>query len=250
MITTVILTKNEEAMIADAVANAKLLGDDVLVIDSYSTDNTVVCARNAGARIIEHEWCDDYAAQRNIALRETESKWIFYLDADERLTDEAVQSIKSVIAYGRPALYELTRHNWAFGRYFFHGVLGPDTVKRLFPRTDGFWEGAVHESVKTHLPVIALNGSLTHYTYRDFSQYWEKMNRYSSIWANDHTNKSVNIIKDIFFRPLWAFIKMYILKLGCLDGWLGFVLSFTYANYTMTKYVKLYLYKEGLKNDN
>ena len=238
MLTVVILTKNEESNIVDVINNAQLVTSNVLVVDSGSEDNTVDFAQKAGAEVIYRKWDDDFAAQRNFALEHIKTKWVFYLDADERMDDILISSIKKTISNGSDALYEMERRNSAFGRVFKYGVLSADSVKRLFPVKGGIWEGKVHESVKTELPIVRLKGFIRHYTYKDFDQYVYKMNMYSTIWDKD-SKKKASWFKDILLRPIFAFFKMYILELGFLEGWLGFILAVNYALYTLNKYAKL-----------
>ena len=166
------------------------------------------------------------------------TEWVLYLDADERLTESIIAEIKKVINENKKALYKFERRTSAFGKDFKYGVLSPDYVKRMFPVKNGKWQGKVHEAVVTELPVIKLNGYIKHYTYKNFEQYISKMNVYSSIWA-ENSNKKVGFIKDIVFRPIFAFIKMYVIQLGFLEGWFGFVLAVNYSLYTLNKYAKL-----------
>ncbi|SUP39459.1 glycosyltransferase family 2 protein [Veillonella criceti] len=238
MLTVVILAKNEELNIVEAIESAKKVSSKVLVIDSGSEDSTVLLAESVGAKVISREWDNNFAAQRNFALEHVDTKWIFYLDADERINDELAKSIKKLVREDKDALYEIERRNSAFGREFKYGVLSSDTVKRLFPTQKAIWQGKVHESVVTDLPTIMIDGYIQHYTYRDFDQYISKMNTYSSIWARD-SHKKVSLLKDTIFRPAFAFFKMYILKLGFLEGWLGFILAVNYSVYTLNKYAKL-----------
>lgn len=242
-LTVAVLTKNEEKNILDVIANAKLVTDKVLIVDSGSTDRTVELAKEAGARVVYRAWDNDFAAQRNFGQEQAETRWILFLDADERLNEELAQDILRVVKEDKPALYRFARRNSAFGRDFRYGVLGPDAVNRLYPKAQGIWEGKVHEGVKTSLPIITLKGYLKHYTYADFEQYNAKMNQYSTIGAknNFEKGKRASVIGDMLFRPIFAFLKMYFLKLGILEGWLGFVLCLNYANYTLSKYVKLKL---------
>ncbi len=244
MITVVILTKNEEMNIVKAIESAKTIASRVLVVDSASEDKTVSLAQSVGAKVVIRRWDNDFAAQRNFALEYVNTEWVFYLDADERITDELAESINKVIGENKKALYEIERRNSAFGKDFKYGVLSSDTVKRLFPTQLAKWQGKVHESVVTDLPVIMLEGYIKHYTYRDFDQYIHKMNMYSTIWARDSHKKS-KLLKDIVFRPFFAFFKMYILKFGFLEGWLGFVLSINYSVYTLNKYAKLRMKQKG-----
>lgn len=245
-LTVVILTKNEENNIVDAILNARQVTDKVLVVDSGSTDKTVELAEANGAKVIYRAWDNDFAAQRNFALQHVETEWVLYLDADERMNEELVMSIMKELLAPSKAVYRLMRRNSAFGREFRYGVLGPDSVLRMFPKDMAKWEGKVHENPVGDLPVKTLQGFLQHYTYKDFSQYLNKMNTYAAIGAQNYKtkNKRVGVIKDLVLRPFFAFIKMYVLKKGFMEGWLGFVLSVNYANYTINKYILLKMINE------
>lgn len=240
-LTVVILTKNEEKDIVAAIQNAQKLTYKVLIVDSGSTDKTVEFAEANDARVVYRAWDNDFAAQRNYALSYVDTKWVLYLDADERMNDELIEDISKHLQTDRKAMYRLIRRNSAFGRDFKYGVLGPDSVVRLFPAQDVRWECKVHERPVSNFSEKILAGYLQHYTYASFDEYLEKMNKYASIGAMDRKlhGKKCSVIDDLLFRPIFAFFKMYILKLGFLEGWMGFVLSLNYANYTLNKYVKL-----------
>ena len=245
-VTVVILTKNEELNIVGVIENAKKVTEKILLIDSGSTDDTINLAKRHGANVLHREWDNDFSAQRNFALEHVGTDWILYLDADERLDEKLILEIKAVLESGTLAMYRFLRQNSAFGRDFKYGVLGPDSVIRFFPKDKVRWQDKVHERPVGDLPVITLKGYLKHYTYRTFEQYVQKMNQYSSIGAQNYYDKqkNVSILGDFIFRPFFAFFKMYILKKGFLEGWLGFVLCLNYANYTLNKYVKLKLLKD------
>ena len=246
MLTVIILTKNEEKNIVAVIENAHNVSDKVLIIDSGSTDKTVELAEANGATVVYRAWDNDFSAQRNFALQHVKTEWVLYLDADERINDELAEAINREFKSPRKAMFRLIRRNSAFGRDFKYGVLGPDSVVRMFPKDLVEWQGKVHESPIGDLPIITLKGFLKHYTYTDFEQYISKMNTYSTIGAQNNKlkDKKVGIIKDLVFRPFFAFLKMYVLKKGFLEGWLGFVLCLNYANYTLQKYVKLKLLNE------
>ncbi len=247
-LTVVILTKNEELNIVEVIANARLVTDKILVVDSGSTDNTVKLAESNGARVVYRAWDNDFAAQRNFALKHVDTEWVLYLDADERMNEELVDEIICAIRSCSVKKYRFLRRNSAFGREFKYGVLSPNFVVRLFPKDKVVWCNKVHETPVCELPMCTLNGTLKHNTYEDFEQYINKMNLYAIIGAKKYReqNKKASIIKDVLFRPYLAFLKMYILKRGFLEGWLGFVLSVCYANYTLNKYIRLIdLQKEG-----
>ena len=245
-LTVVVLTKNEEENIIDVIKNVNLVSDNVLIVDSGSTDKTVEVAETNGVKVVFRAWDNDFAAQRNFALEHVQTEWVLYLDADERINDELAEAIKKVAKDSKKAMYRFIRRNSAFGKDFKYGVLGPDSVVRMFPKDKVHWEDKVHERPVGDLPVITLQGFLKHYTYKDFDQYISKMNSYSTIGAQNYKdkNKKVGVIKDLVLRPFFAFFKMYVLKKGFLEGWLGFVLCLNYANYTLNKYVKLKLINE------
>ena len=246
-VTVVILTKNEELNIVDVIKNSRILTNKVMVIDSGSTDKTVELAEKSNAKVLYRAWDNDFSAQRNFALEHVDTEWILYLDADERLDEMLISEIKVVLESGAPAMYRFIRQNSAFGRDFKYGVLGPDSVIRFFPTDKVRWQDKVHERPVGDLPVITLKGYLKHYTYRTFEQYVQKMNQYSSIGAQNYhdKNKKVSILGDFILRPFFAFFKMYVLKKGFLEGWLGLVLCLNYANYTLNKYIKLKLLNGG-----
>ena len=233
-LTVVILTKNEEKDIVDAIKNAQKLTDKVLIVDSGSTDKTVALAEANDAKVVYRAWDNDFAAQRNFAFQHVD-------------TDELIESIAKATASGKEAMFRLERRNSAFGRDFKYGVLGPDSVVRLFPSKGVKWVGKVHERPVGEFAEKTLKGYLKHYTYASFDEYLEKMNKYASIGAEDRRQrwKKCSILKDLVFRPAFAFFKMYVLKAGFLEGWLGFVLCLNYANYTLNKYVKLKMMGEN-----
>ena len=244
-LTVVILTKNEELNIVSVINNARYVTDNVLIVDSGSTDRTVEIAEANGAKVIYRCWDNDFAAQRNFALEHVDTEWVLYLDADERMSQELITAIRKTFKNSQKAIYKFIRKNSAFGKTFKYGVLAPDTVLRMFPVSGVKWHNKVHESPVGDLPIIVLNGFLEHNTYIDFNSYLDKMNLYSTIAAQNYKleNRTTNIIRDIIFRPFFAFTKMYILKKGFMEGWLGFVLCLTYSSYTLNKYVKLKLLK-------
>lgn len=241
-LTVVILTKNESLNIVDCVENAKQVTDDVLVIDSGSTDSTVELAKQAGARVVYRALENDFSAQRNFAVENSEAEWLLHLDADERMNEELIVEVNKVLKEGKQARYEFNRYYSAFGKDFKHGALGPNTVIRLFPRLGGRWENKVHESYHSDAPVVRLNGYLQHFAYRDYEHYLMKMDMYSDIAAQDYLEKGKRAgWVHLVAHPLIAFIKTYFLQGGFLDGEIGWILSLTHANYTFEKYAKLYL---------
>ena len=237
-----ILTKNEEDNVVDVVENAKKCTPKVLVIDSGSTDKTVELAKAHGAKVCFRAWTDDFAAQRNFALEQTDADWVLYLDADERLNDELIDDIKRVIKEDvRDSQYAITRKSVAFGVTFNHGVLDPDHVRRMFPRTTVTWVNKVHEHPECDLPDKRLKGYIEHHTYRDWHEWEEKLCLYTTIWAEDAYKRGKRTsILGILMHSIGGFFKMFVLRKGFLDGGIGSYLCCTHFFYTMLKYLKLH----------
>ena len=239
-LTVVILTKNEENNIEDVVQNALRVSSDVLVIDSGSTDKTVELAEKSGARVVFRAWDNDFSAQRNFAFEHTDKEWILYLDADERLNDKLVEAIKIAVENNHNLQYAIKRKSVAFGQEFNYGVLRPDFVPRLFKTQHVKWINKVHEHPVCEYKLIVLDGYIRHYTYIGWQQYLNKFNQYTTIWAeNAYENGKNSGFMTACCHAFFAFIQMFILKKGILDGSLGFVLCVYHFMYTFTKYVKL-----------
>lgn len=237
-----ILTCNEEAHILSVIENAKKCTDEVIIIDSGSTDRTVELAEQAGAKVSFRAWDDDFSAQRNFALGETDADWVLYLDADERMNDELIGDVKRIISAGKmDHQYAMVRKNVAFGTKFHHGVLGPDKVTRMFPRNQVTWKNKVHEHPDCRLPLKMLRGNAEHYTYKNW-QHWEgKLCKYTTLWAEGAYNRGKRIsLGGIFCHSLGAFFKVFVLRAGFLDGWMGTYMCFNHSFYTLLKYLKLY----------
>ena len=236
----IILTKNEEQTVADCIMSASF-ADEILIVDSGSTDRTREIAAAHGACVVEHAFGDDgFAGQRNFALTQTTADWVFYLDADERLTEETCASICTAIQAQDLAAYDVLRQNTVFGHAMFHGAHKPDACCRLFPRTAVRWIGRVHERPETSLPIHRLKGMLQHRTYETWAQYFTKFNHYTSLAAKEaFENGKRASCRTVVSHAAFAFLRDYFLRLGFLDGFFGFVMSVTAAIYVMTKYLKL-----------
>lgn len=237
-----ILTKNEEANITDVVRNAKSCTDEVVVIDSGSTDRTVELAEKAGAVVAFRAWDGDFSAQRNFALTQTNADWVLYLDADERLNEELVRSVQHIVQTNAlDAQYTVKRKSVAFGVTFNHGVLNPDRVQRLFPRNRVTWVNKVHEHPECDLPTKNTSGYIEHHTYADWHEWEEKLCLYTTIWARDaYARGKRTSLPGIWLHSIGGFFKMFVMRRGFLDGWIGTYLCCTHFFYTMLKYLKLH----------
>lgn len=245
-----ILTKNEEDNIVDVIRNAKTCTDEVVIIDSGSTDQTVSLAEREGASVAFRAWDGDFSAQRNFALTQTQADWVLYVDADERITPTLKDAIRHIVQKGAlDTQYAIKRKSVAFGVTFNHGVLNPDRVLRMFPRNKVTWVNKVHEHPECPLPKKNLPGYFEHYAYVDWHEWEEKLCLYTTIWAQDAFKRGKRTsLPGILLHSIGGFFKMFVLRKGFLDGWIGSYLCCTHFFYTMLKYIKLHELQR--KSDN
>ena len=239
-VSVLILAKNEEKNIEECL-NSVSFAQDILVIDDFSTDSTKILAEKLGARVIQRSMSGDWGGQQTFAIKQAKCDWIFFIDADERCTPELAEEIAATVALGEKAGFWIKRINHFKRKIVKHGPLSPDWVCRLMPTEGSYVEGFVHPKIIHQFADKKLHNVMLHYTYETWQQYIAKMNQYSSLAAekNKQAGKHCHFLFDVIIRPAFAFFKMYILKLGILDGQLGYMLCKNYANYTMNKYIKL-----------
>lgn len=239
-ISLLILAKNEECNIKECIESCPF-ADEIIVIDDNSDDRTKEIAESLGAKVINRSMNGDWGGQQTFAIQQASCNWIFFIDADERCTPELSAEIKNTVNNGDKYGYWVRRINHFKHKVVKHGPLSPDWVCRLMPREGSYVEGFVHPKIVHQFKDKRLTKNMLHYTYETWEQYLRKMNQYSTLAAEKSRKegKTCNFLFDIIFRPAFAFFKMYILKLGILDGMLGYVLCLNYANYTLNKYVKL-----------
>lgn len=243
-----ILTYNEESNIKSCVESVSF-ADEIVVIDSGSTDDTIKIAENMGVKTMYHSMQEGFAAQRNFALTQTDAEWVLFLDADERITPELGKEICEVIK-GHPSYaYEILRRNVVFGQSVQYGGHSPDFSLRLYPREAITWQGVVHEKAIVSLPIKQLKHHMLHHTYTSWDRYFFKFNQYTTLMARQMHEKGKKMyLSDVLIRPGFAFIRFYILKSGWRDGRTGLYLALLHSFYTMMKYIKLYyLQKAGPK---
>ena len=235
-----ILTRNEEAHIEACIKSASF-ADEIVVIDSGSIDKTQAIAESMGAKFITHPMGEDgFAGQRNFALTQTTADWVFYLDADERIQEEAAREIRRIVSDDNPAVYQVERQNIVFGKMMHHGGHRPDFVYRLYPRTAIHWQGKVHEGIETDLPRKTLHNVLLHYTYTTWKQYFAKFNQYTSLAAQSMFERNKRVGKaGALGHAVFTFIRDYLLRGGFLDGFMGLTMSVMASVYTFVKYLKL-----------
>ena len=230
-LSVVIITKNEEIFIEDAIKSANF-ADEVLVLDSDSIDKTCEISIKMGARVEKHKWLG-YGKQKNLAVNLSTNDWVFVLDSDERITIDLQEELKNILKSPLSNGYLVPRLNRFFGKNIKSCGLYPDYSLRLFNKTMGrFNEVDVHESVKVEGKVSKLRNHMVHLAYDNVDEFINKQKYYA-----DLSNKKRNIFKALL-SPFWTFFKIYILKLGFLDGWRGFLIAKVYAKYTYWKYIK------------
>jgi glycosyltransferase involved in cell wall biosynthesis len=218
-----IITLNEEKRLAKCL-NSVAFADEIIVIDSGSTDQTVSIAQKQGAKVISQAWLG-YGPQKHFAVQKAQYDWVLCLDADEQVSPELAQQIQTVLKNPQHHAYQSPRINFFMGRWLHHGEGYPDWSLRLFHRQHARWsEDSVHESVITQKTIGKLPGHLLHESQDTLAHYLEKQNRYTSLQAQQmqQAGKQPSIIKMIL-SPLVRFIKFYFLRRGFLDGVPGLV---------------------------
>ncbi len=242
-LSVVIITLNEEKNIEDCLQSVKELADEILVVDSFSTDKTgEICARH-GARFITNKW-EGIVKQRNFAQSVATHPVLLNLDADERLSPELAASIRAEKEKGFPFKgYTMNRFNNYCGRWIRHGVYYPDRKLRLYHKDSGRVEGSnPHEWVALNegLPVKKLKGDILHYSFRTFGEHIAQMNKFSSVSAETlfARGRKPSALKP-FLSAFWAFFNTFIVRLGFLDGIYGYVIARNNAMYAFFKYAKL-----------
>lgn len=237
----IIVAKNEAANIADCVRSARF-ADEVIVLDSGSTDGTPDLARAEGARVVVTDW-PGYGPQNNRGIDLAGGDWFFSLDADERISPALAAEIRAAIADPARNGYRVPRRSMYCGRFMDHGGWRPDYTWRLARRGQGrFTEHYLHAHLEVQGATGTLRESIVHYSFRDMESVLEKLNRYSSANARDMAaaGRKASLGRAIA-HGMWAFIRTYVLRLGFLDGRWGFMLAVSNAEGTYYRYVKLWL---------
>lgn len=223
--------------------------DELIVVDSHSTDDTRARAAALGARVIERDW-PGYRSQKQFAVDAARHDWVLCLDADERVTPQLRAQILAQRAAGFPtaAGYSVARITDYFGRFLRHGNAYPDRLVRLFDRRHGGWSGdEIHENTRVTGRIVRLAGHLEHYSYRSLSDHLSRMQRYADLMAQALYARGRRCgLTPVLLNPLWRFVRGYFLRLGFLDGWRGLVFALIEANYVRAKYLGLYMRSRGL----
>lgn len=238
----VIISKNEEASIARAIASVKSICDDIVVIDSGSADATKEVSQNLGARVFEQEWLG-YSKTKNKGNELAKHKYIFSLDADEAFSAELIEGLKQVFANDpKFAVYKVNRLNHFAGQPITHGAWHPDWQYRLFDKTKHQWQETdeVHENLNWNQSnaIGTIEGNLLHYTTQTEAYYVKKMQTYAQLFAAKRkaSGKGSNPVKA-YSSAYFRFFKEYILQAGFLDGMAGYKIAKAHFVYTKEKYL-------------
>ncbi len=244
---SVIVITHNEAHNIEACLRSVAFADQIVVVDSGSTDNTVQLATALGAQVhLRTDWAG-FGVQKNRALALASSEWVLSIDADERVTPQLQRQIEQAIAAPAFDVYEFPRLSSYCGQPIRHSGWYPDRVKRLFRREAAtFSDDLVHERLVTEAQAGRLDADLLHESFTSFESVLDKMNRYSSAGAKGLLVKGrKGSLASALGHGLWAFLRTYVFRLGFLDGRMGLVLAISNAEGTYYRYLKLWLLQRG-----
>lgn len=241
-VSVVIVTKNEEKNIGDALESVKDF-EDIVVLDAYSNDATIEICKRYSVRLYQHEW-QGYARQKQMAVDYAEKDWVLILDADERVTPELKEEIFRRVTHHDYYGFYIPRKNFFLGKWIRHSGWYPDYTLRLFRKEASYiQQREVHEKVIVKGTVGYMKNPLEHYTYRTISDYIKKMETYSTLSAKEMLSKNpqpsfLSLAIKILAGPIFTFLKMLFIKQGFRDGIHGLMLALFYSFYTFVKYAK------------
>jgi glycosyltransferase involved in cell wall biosynthesis len=250
LLSVAIVTLNEESNLARTLASVSF-ADEIIIVDSHSTDRTREIAQSFGAKVFTRDW-PGFAAQKNFAIQQCTGDWILSLDADEELSPELRQQMQVLLPTNPPAdAYFLNRRNLFLGRWIKHGGYYPDPKLRLFRRATAnfrpaprFEERPVHETMAFDGESSSLDFDLIHHAYPTLEDYLEHMDRYSTLGAQllvkqKRTSQSLLLFYwNVLLVPFLTFLWNFIFRLGFLDGREGLLLHLYHSAYVSWKYAK------------
>ena len=240
-----VLTYNEEDRIKECLKSLSWV-DEIVIIDSFSEDNTVSICTEYTDKIYQREF-DNFSVQRNYGLQKIETDWVLILDADERITESLSSEIIEEIKSPNYKAYEIPRKNFFMGKWLKCCGLYPDYTVRLFKNNNINYENKVHEGINYDGERGQFENDLLHHTYRNLSHYSKKLNHYAELSAKDKFQAGIQTnIFYIVVRPLFDFIQMYIFQRGFLGGGPGLIYSIIHSYYTFLKYARLWEQRRNL----
>lgn len=238
----VIVARNEERTIRQVLSAAAPLADEIIFVDSGSTDGTIDIAREFNAKVTHQDWLG-YAAQKNFAMGLAERDWILSLDADEILTSDLVEEMKALLGSDRAKEcdgYKIPRILYIGDTAIKHGGFYPDAQLRLVQRGKGqFNDRLVHEAIKVSGPVGQLHHAMNHYSYATVSDFAQAMEKYAALSAKEFARRKAKGWKtsplNELIHPYWTLFYRFVLRGGFLDGALGWELNWIYSDYVRRK---------------
>lgn len=239
------IVKNEVGRLEQCLQSVVGLADEIVIVDSGSTDDTEAIARRYTDKFYVHTEWPGFGPQRQRAQSYVSSDWVLWLDADEVVTEELADSIRKVLIQNSDRhIYSVRRLSWAFGQFIRYGSWNPDVVARLYPTAlSGYNNHLVHESViiPKGIEVICLEGKLLHYTYNTMAEYLAKSVKYAEAWAEQRAmaGQSASIGKAVL-KSFGRILRDYIVKGGFLDGRAGFMITALTMQEVFNKYCMLY----------
>jgi len=239
-LTVTVITRNESANIAAALESVSW-ADEIVVVDSHSTDDTVALARQRTGRVAVRDW-PGYSAQKNYAAEQASHDWILSLDADERVTPALAGEIRALLGdEPRARGYRIPRVSFYLGKWIRSTDWYPDYQLRLYDRRVSAWAGTVHEGVEVDGDVGRLRCDLEHVPYRDIAHHLHTIDRYATLAAQQMRERGKTVgVAGLAARPLGAFLRNYVARGGWRDGSVGFVVSVLNSYYVFLKFAKLW----------
>ncbi len=237
-ISAVIITHNVADTIEPCLKALNQVCNEVLVLDSFSTDGTIEICERHGVKLMPQEWLG-YAQTKNVGNKMAKNDWILSIDSDEVLSDELIETLQH-LTLGNNTVYSLDRLTNYCGKWVYHCGWYPEWKVRLFNRNDVKWQGDfVHEtlSIPADFQEIKLKGKLYHYSYKDSEDHFNRINKYARLAAEERYSKKMkaNFVKR-WLSPVSRFMRTYFLKKGFLDGKAGFLISWRSAYMVWLRY--------------
>jgi glycosyltransferase involved in cell wall biosynthesis len=241
-ITALAITLNEEENVKKYVQSLAF-ADEIIFIDSNSTDATVALAEELGIRVIQRNF-DDFSKQRNFGIQQAQNDWIVFFDLDEIITPELGEEIvSSVSSQNDFVAYTVRRNLFFIGKRIKYGGWQSDKVIRIFNKNNCKYNGnLVYETILANGRVGRLKERVNHYSYKNFDNYNSKLNLYSKLQAEDLYLKKIRPnIYHFFIRPNYRFLWQYVFRLGFLDGKEGFILAYIHTFSVFKRYLQLWM---------
>ncbi|HWR58714.1 MAG TPA: glycosyltransferase family 2 protein [Thermodesulfovibrionales bacterium] len=241
-----IITRDEEKNLPDCLKSISF-ADDIVVIDSGSTDRTVEVAKEFGCRVFEEEW-KGFGPQKNSAVEKCRHEWVLLIDADERASAEAGEEIRKILKGPDASAYRFRMKHYVGVKWIKHAGYWPDWHVRLVNRRKGSFAGTTHEKWVTTGRICDLNAHIAHHSFSNYADMLTSLDEYSTIIAGDFfaSGKRANVFSPLY-HGVGMFLKIYLLQRGFLAGFDGLVIALTKAGGSFFKYAKLLEMQRGEK---